>query len=229
KLAGETETDDEALNRLHGMMKGQTSYSRTGYEMSRAWASIVSREGLTRGLGDAMKRYLDARGVKDYSLGSSWPILYAYVVTAAAAGGADALGPLEELMNQSPGDIASVNEQAYFNSPDAWARVLVRNGLFEEYSRSQGLNADGSPKPSKLQEMLTSQTRPMLAAAALRAIASARDPSFSRKAIEPKGDLPDIHPTATGSVASAPNYSRGYPRGPSNPRFQDHWPPYEMY
>ena len=195
--------------------------------MSRAWASIVAREGLTRGLGDAMKRYLDARGVKDYSLGSSWSILYAYVLTAQMAGGADALAPLEELMNSSPGDIASVNEQAYFNSPEAWARVLVRSGKFEEYSRSQGLKEDGSPKPSKLQEMLTSQTRPMLAAAALRAIAYARDPSFSRRSAEPKGNIPDIHPLASGSAApSAPSY----PRGPSNPRFRDDWPPrHDMY
>ncbi|MDD5301705.1 MAG: AAA family ATPase [Elusimicrobia bacterium] len=223
KLAGETETSDEALNRLHNMLKTQTSYSRTGYEMSRAWAAVVAREGLTLGLGDAMKRYLDARGVKDYSLGSSWPILYAYVVTAQLAGGADTLAPLEELMNQSPSDIASVNEQAYFSSPDAWARVLVRNGKFEEYSRSQGLNADGSPKPSRLQEMLTSQTRPMLAAAALRAIAYARDPFFSRRAAEPKGNVPDIHPAATGSASSSS--SNSYPRGPSNPRFRDDWPP----
>ncbi|MCR4294079.1 MAG: hypothetical protein NUW21_00985, partial [Elusimicrobia bacterium] len=180
---------------------------------------------LTLGLGDAMKRYLDARGVKDYSLGSSWPILYAYVVTAQLAGGVDALAPLEELMDQSPGDIASVNEQAYFNSPDAWARVLVRSGKFEEYSRSQGLNEDGSPKPSKLQEMLTNQTRPMKTAAALRAIAYARDPSFSRRAVEPKGNVPDIHPTAAGSAPSSPSY----PRGPSNPRFRDDWPPRDMY
>ncbi len=221
-LAGETETSAEALNRLHNMMKTQSSYSRTAFAMSRAWASIVAREGLTRGLGDAMKRYLDARGVKDYSLGSSWSILYAYVLTAQMAGGADALAPLEELMNSSPGDIASVNEQAYFNSPEAWARVLVRSGKFEEYSRSQGLNADGSPKPSKLQEMLTSQTRPMLAAAALRAIAYARDPQFSRRAAEPKGNIPDIHPTAAGSVAPS---TPSYPRGPSNPRFRDDWPP----
>ncbi|MDP3544073.1 MAG: hypothetical protein Q8T11_16525, partial [Elusimicrobiota bacterium] len=223
KLAGERETDAAALHRLHNMMKTQTSYSRTGYEMSRAWAAIVAREGLTGGLGDAMKRYLDARGVKDYSLGSSWPILYAYVVTAQLAGGADTLAPLEELMDQSPGDIASVNEQAYFNSPDAWARVLVRSGKFEEYSRSQGLNADGSPKPSKLQEMLTNQTRPMKTAAALRAIAYARDPVFSRRAAEPKGSVPDIHPGA-GSPSSTS--SNSYPRGPSNPRFRDDWPPY---
>ncbi|MBI2787463.1 MAG: AAA family ATPase [Elusimicrobia bacterium] len=223
KLAGETETSPEALARLHNMMKTQTSYSRTGYEMSRAWAAMVSRLGLTIGLGDAMKRYLDARGVKDYSLGSSWPILYAYVVTAQLSGGADTLAPLEELMDQSPGDIASVNEQAYFNSPDAWARVLVRSGKFEEYSRSQGLNADGSPKPSKLQEMLTNQTRPMKTAAALRAIAYARDPFFSRRAAEPKGSVPDIHPGSTSSAA--PSSSPSFPRGPSNPRFRDDWPP----
>ena len=223
KLAGETEKGDEALTRLKNMMKTQTGYSRTAFEMSRAWANIVSREGLTRGLGDAMKRYLDTRGVSDYSLGSSWTVLYAFVLTAASAGGADTLVPLEELMQQSPGDIASVNEQAYFNSPDAWARVLVRNGKFEEYSRSQGLNADGSPKPSKLQEMLTTQTRPMLAAAALRAIAYARDPNAALRAVEAKGDVPDIQPVGVSKPAPTP-------RGPSNPRFNDRWPPHhDMY
>jgi ATP-dependent Clp protease ATP-binding subunit ClpC len=211
-LAGETEKGDEALNRLKNMMKTQTTYSRTAFAMSRAWASIVSREGLTKGLGDAIKRYMDTRGVKDYSAGSTWTVLYAYVLTAQMAGGADALEPLEELMNASPSDIASVNEQAYFNSPEAWARVLVRSGKFEEYARSQGLNADGSPKPSKLQEMLTNQTRPMLAAGALRAIAYARDPNFSRRAVAPKGDLPDIQPEPPSPAPSSP-------RGPSNPRF----------
>jgi len=222
KLAGETETGEEALDRLKSMMKTQSSYSRTAFEMSRAWAQIVSRDGLTRGLGDAIKRYLDARGVKDYSSGSSWTVLYAYVLTAQLAGGADALGPLEELMSATPSDIASVNEQAYFNSPEAWAKVLVRSGKFEEYSRSQGLDEKGAPRPSKLQEMLTNQTRPMLAAAALRAIAYARDPNFARRSAEPKGDLPDIHPDAPSSSSSSSG-----PRGPSNPRFQDgRWPPF---
>jgi hypothetical protein len=216
KLAGETQKGEETLNRLQNMMKTQSSYSRTGYEMSRAWGAIVAREGLTQGLGDAIKRYLDAYGLKDYNRGSNWAVLYAYVIAAAAAGGADTLGPLEELMNQHPLQIASVNEQAYFNSPDAWARVLVRSGKFAEYSRSPGLNADGSPKSSKLQEMLTSQTRPMLAAAALRAIAYARDPAFSRAAVAPQGQVPDIHPGASNSASSSP------PR-PLNPRRFEHF------
>ncbi len=222
--AGENEQGDEALNRLKNMMKTQTSYSRTAFAMSRAWASIVSREGLTKGLGDAIKRYLDTRGVKDYSTGSSWTVLYAYVLTAQMSGGADALQPLEELMNASPNDIASVNEQAYFNSPEAWARVLVRSGKFDDYARSQGLNADGSPKPSKLQDMLTSQTRPMLAAAALRAIAYARDPNFARRVVAPKGDLPDIQPDSVSKPSTPATVP--FHGGPSNPRFHgDRWPP----
>jgi len=219
KLAGETEKGDEALNRLKNMMKTQSSYSRTAFEMSRAWASIVAREGLTKGLGDAIKRYMDTRGVKDYSAGSSWTVLYAYVLAAQMAGGEAELEALEEVMNASPGDIASVNEQAYFNSPEAWARSLVRSGKFEQYARSQGLNEDGSPKPSKLQEMLASQTRPMLAAAALRAIAYARDPSFNRASPAPKGALPDIQPEPAPKPTPTP-------RGPSNPRFNRDWPPH---
>jgi len=212
KLAGETESSPEALNHLKNLMKVETGYSRTAFEMSRAWAAIVAREGLTQGLGAALKTYLDARGVENYSHGSTWTVLYSYVLAAAAAGGADALAPLEQLMSYAPGGIASVNEQAYFNSPDAWARVLVRSGKFDEYARSQGLNADGSPKPSKLQEMLTNKSLPMMTAAALRAITYARDPLFRSRAVAPKGALPDIQPDSP--VAPTPS-----PRGPSNPRF----------
>ena len=202
KLAGETETGEAALKRLKNMMKTQTQYSRTGYEMSRAWASVVAREGLTRGLGGAMNRYLGARSVTNYNRDSSWPVLYAYVIAAALAGGADTLAPLEELMSQSPKDITAKNEQAYFSAPDAWARALMRSGKFEEYARSQGLKDDGSPKPSKLQGMLISRSQPLLAAAALRAIAYARNPALSRRAAEPKGDLPDILPDDVPKPAS---------------------------
>jgi len=223
KLAGETETGDDSLNRLKNLMRVTTSYTRTGFEISYAWAAIVAREGRTRGLGGAIKRYFDERGLSDSTKGSSWTVLLAYMEAARLAGGVDVLGPLEELMQHSPGDITPVHEQPYFSSPDAWARALMRSGKFEEYSRSQGLNADGSPKPSKLQEMLTNRTRPMLVAAALRAIAYARDPSMIRRALSapeaPKGDLPDIHP----GPAPAPV---PFNRGPSNPRFRDDWPPH---
>ncbi|MBI4061264.1 MAG: AAA family ATPase [Elusimicrobia bacterium] len=195
-FAGETEAGAEALGRLRDLMRAQNGYSLTGHEMSRAWAAIVAREGLTRGLGGAIARYLEARGMESYDLADDWPVLYAYVATAALAGGADALEPLENILSQPPAGIASVNEQSYFSAPDAWARVLVRSGKFEEYARSRGLNADGSPKPSRLQEMLADQTRPMRAAAALRAIAYGRDPSKPSRPAEPKGGLPDLLPPA---------------------------------
>jgi hypothetical protein len=212
---------DEDLNRLRNHMRVMTSYSRTAFEVSYAWAEISARERRTKGLGDAIKRYLDARGLTDYSLGSSWTVLLAYVTLAGKAGGAEVLKPLEELMNEAPGGIASVNEQAYFGTPDAWARALVRSGRFEEYSRSQGLDAEGRPKPSKLQEMLVNQSRPMLAAAALRAIAYARDPLFKPAPVEPAADLHDIFPgPGSSSLSSSSSPS---PRGPSNPRFwRDH-------
>ena len=212
KLAGETASGPEALKRLKNLMKLESGYSRTAFEMSRAWAAIVAREGLTQGLGDAIKTYLDTRGIENYAAGSSWTTLYSYVLAASLAGGADALGPLEQMMSVAPGGIASVNEQAYFNSPDAWARVLVRSGKFDEYARSQGLNEDGSPKPSRLQEMLANKGFPMMTAAALRAITYARDPLFRLRIAAPKGDLPDIMPEPKAPEA---------PRTPSNPRFND--------
>ncbi|UPT76073.1 MAG: AAA family ATPase [Elusimicrobiota bacterium] len=216
KLAGETGTVED-LPRLKNMMRTQTGYSTTGFETARAWASIVARERLVGDLGGSIKRYLDARGVKDYSNGSTWPFLLAMVEAAKLAGGAAELEALEELMNASPGDIASVNEQAYFNSPDAWARSLVRSGRFEEYARPQGLDENGAPKPSKLQVMLLSQTRPMLAAAALRALAYARDPNFPKAPVAAAGSTPDLRYENGAWTASAPPSPS--PRGPSNPRF----------
>ena len=66
---------------------------------------------------------------------------------------------LEQVMNSDPDDIASVNEQAYFTSPDAWARTLIRSGRFAEYSRPT-LGKDGAPGPSRLEAMLASKNRP---------------------------------------------------------------------
>ncbi|MBI3289105.1 MAG: ATP-dependent Clp protease ATP-binding subunit, partial [Elusimicrobia bacterium] len=166
KLAGELETSEEALTRLKNMMKTQTSYSRTAYEMSRAWAAIAARLGRTKGLGEAITRHLEQFDLDEYHASSKhWTLLLAYVEAARLAGGADELQPLERLMSQPPNDVNSLNEQAYFTAPDAWAQALVRSGRFEEYARSQGLS-NGAPRPSKLQEMLMSKDRPMLVAAA---------------------------------------------------------------
>ncbi len=217
KFVGETETSEAASNRLKNMMHTQTSYSTIAYEMARAWAQIVAREGLTRGLGDAVKRYLDVRGMKDHSLSANWPILYAYIVASSFAGGLAELAPLEEIMNETPDGISNLNEQSYFSAPDAWARSLLRSGKFVEYASSPGLKPDGSPKFSKLQEMLVNKTRPMLVAAALRAIAYERDSSLSRRAVEPKGDLPDSSPLGAIKKA-APPFAGG------NPRLRVDWP-----
>lgn len=212
-MSGGLESGDAALPRLKDWMQAHSSYSRVAYEMSRAWAAIAAREGLTRGLGGAIKRYLDMQGLTNSSTAAGWTTLLAYVELAGLAGGTDALRPLEEMMNQPPSGIASVHKQSYFSSPDAWARVLVRSGKFEEYAQPQGHDANGAPKPSKLQEMMTDRSHPMLMAAALRAIAYARDPGFTRRAVEPRGDLPDIQPAAT--KPAAPSFE---PRRPINPR-----------
>ncbi len=211
RLAGETETGDDALRMLKNHMKTQTSYSRTGFEASYAWAAVAARMKLTRGLGGAIKRYLDEKGLSEYSSATAWTTLLAYVELARLAGGAEVLGALEEMMDHSPSDITPVHEQPYFSTPDAWARSLLRSGKFDEYAKPQGLDEKGSPKPSKLQVMLLDKNRPMKVAAALRAIAYARDAGFKRDAIEPAGDVPNIHPEGSSSSSS--------PRGPSNPRF----------
>ena len=94
-------------------------------------------------------------------------------------------------MNQPPDQIAAVNEQAYFSAPQAWARTLERNGKFEEYARQEP-DVNGAPKLSKLQEMLSSKTRPMLVAAALRAIAYARGPAPAQRLPSPTRKVPEL-------------------------------------
>lgn len=42
--------------------------------------------------------------------------------------------------------------------------------------------------------MLTERHKPLLVAAALRAMALSRDASFQEKAVDVKGDSPNIHP-----------------------------------
>jgi hypothetical protein len=90
----------------------------------------------------------------------------------------------------------------------------VRSGLFDEYARPQGLGEDGAPKPSKLQLMLANQTRPMLVAAALRAIAYARDPSFVKTFVEPTAAVPDIRSWGPMSAASEIGASERLLHGP---------------
>lgn len=96
---------------------------------------------------------------------------------AEEAGGAAELEPLETLMKNDPGHINADYEPVYFSAPEAWAKALVRSGQFAEYARKT-LGPDGAPRPSRLEQMLLARERPMLAAAALRAIALARDPAF---------------------------------------------------
>jgi ATP-dependent Clp protease ATP-binding subunit ClpC len=202
KAAGESETSEAAVQRLREAMGEHSSYSRTGYETSRAIAAVLAHAGMTDKLGDAIKRWLDQHGVSySGSGGSKWTQLLAYVELARLSGGAETLDALEQLMRNAPDSINSVHEQAYFTSPDAWARSLIRGGKFEEYARPT-LGADGAPGPSKLEQMLASKDKPMLVAGALRAIAYARDPSFKPKAWAPAGAVPDIAPVGSGSSSS---------------------------
>ena len=96
-------------------------------------------------------------------------------------------------MNIAPGGqtLHYRHEQAYFAAPEAWAKTVVRSGKFAEYSRPR-LGPDGAPQPSILMEMLMNKGRPLLVAAALRAMALARDLSFKEKPVEPKGEAPSL-------------------------------------
>ena len=112
----------------------------------------------------------------------NWAVLLAYVLALEKSGGAGDLAALERLMNVSPDHDALdyQHEQAYFSAPEAWAKIVVRSGKFAEYARAH-LGPDGAPQPSILFKMLMSKDKPLLAAAALRAMAIARDSSFQEK------------------------------------------------
>jgi hypothetical protein len=131
-------------------------------------------------------------------------------------GSPEDLPELERLMNESPawGDLHYRHEQAYFAAPEAWARIVVRSGLFAAYARPS-MGADGAPVPSTLQKMLTSKDKPLLVAAALRAMALARDPSFREKPVDPAGDAPAIHPGRRTDLAgnAGPSSTPAYPFG----------------
>ncbi len=210
KAVGDEATPEQAVALLREAMGKHASYSRTGYETSRAMASVLAQAGFFGGLGDAIKRWHDKFGITGYggAGGSQWTQLLAYVELARIAGGGETLAALEELMSNNPGSINSVHEQAYFTSPDAWARSLVRSGRFAEYARPT-LGPDGAPGMSRLEAMLASKDKPMLVAAALRAIAYSRDPFFKPKSWEPRGAVPDITPVSSGSSSSS--YEGGWP------------------
>ncbi|MEK7390325.1 MAG: AAA family ATPase [Elusimicrobiota bacterium] len=190
KLAALTQSGPQALSRIEALMRKYRSYSELAYEIARAWAGVVARDGRTQGLGQVIRDYLAANGVQRHT--GTWAALLAYVETARLGGGEDVLGALEALMQEPPQTISALHEQAYFTAPDAWARTLVRNGKFEEYARPQGTDAQGAALPSKLQDMLASQSSPMLAAAALRAIGYARAEKKPLAAAPPTSPTPAI-------------------------------------
>ena len=122
----------------------------------------------------------------------TWSVLYAYVLAAEQAGGPEVLEQIEAIMAIGPGSITSCFEQVSFATPEAWAKALIRNGKFGEYAVRR-LGPDGAPQPSRLEKMLIDKEHPMMAAAALRAIALARDPSFKPQAAGGvEGDVPNL-------------------------------------
>ncbi|MFI5361742.1 MAG: hypothetical protein ACHQ49_07210, partial [Elusimicrobiota bacterium] len=190
-LVAEVPPTDKTFGLLAESMKGARSSDRVArYHAAQAWANLVARGRRTKGLAAAMAAYTKQHGIEAHE--EQWAILYGYVLAAEQAGGPELLAPLEALMSVDPGEISSNHEQMYFSTPEAWAKSLIRNGKFAEYAAST-LGADGGPLPSRLQKMLTDKEHPMLAAAALRAIALGRDAAFRPKeAAAAETDVPTI-------------------------------------
>ncbi|OGR46652.1 MAG: hypothetical protein A2X37_09875 [Elusimicrobia bacterium GWA2_66_18] len=196
KLLGETSAPTQGVwDLLRQVLNGKRGTGdRSGrYAAAAAWAELVARERLSGGLSAGINRYLDERDVSKDD--DTWAVMLAYVLALEKAGRAEDMAALERLMSVSPEHdaIHFRHEQAYFAAPEAWAKIVVRSGKFAEYARAN-LGPDGAPQPSILWRMLTSKDKPLLAAAALRAMAIARDPSFKEKAVEPQGDAPGLHP-----------------------------------
>jgi ATP-dependent Clp protease ATP-binding subunit ClpC len=198
ELLLDAEPNEKTFELLAGSLLGNRGSEReTRYHVAQTWANFMARSGQTKAIGEMIQGYLKThKGIDSHENG--WAVLYAYVLAAEKAGGADVLPALEQIMNYLPGGINSNHEQMYFSTPEAWAHALVRGGKFAEYARKQ--LKDGKLGPSKLEEMLYNKDRPMLAAAALRAFALARDPHF--KPVQPKADATNIPRLSFGATAS---------------------------
>jgi ATP-dependent Clp protease ATP-binding subunit ClpC len=189
----ETKPTEETFKILGEMLseKGNRSTERSvRYYAAQAWANFVARGRRTKGLAEAMNAYVDKHGVA--SGNNAWGTLYAYVLAAEQTGGPELLPALEKIMGKDPTTINYYHEQIYFSTPEAWAKALVRNGLFAEYAR-KSIGPDGAVAPSRLEKMLLAKDRPLLVSAALRAIALARDPSYRPAAASgPESDVPTL-------------------------------------
>jgi hypothetical protein len=178
------------------------------FQAAQSWANLAARGRQTKGLADAISGYLKKYGINGSE--EKWAVLYAYVLTAEQAGGPELLAPLETLMSNSPTSIHFNHEQTYFSTPEAWAKTLIRTGKFAEYA-ARTLGPDGAPQPSRLEQMLIDKDHPMRVAAALRAIALARDPSFKPK--EAAGAETDVPKVDIASVSSGGGHHGGFPFG----------------
>ncbi|MFI5345795.1 MAG: AAA family ATPase [Elusimicrobiota bacterium] len=212
-LVGEqAEPTDQTFALLAAVLRGSRAGDRVvRYQAAQAWANLTAATGRTRGLGEAISGYFKTNGIGQYN--DPWAVLYAYVLAAEQAGGADALPALEAIMNVDPGPYNAVNsnhEQMYFSTPEAWAKTLIRSGKFAEYARP-ALGPDGAPLPSRLQQMLLEKNHPMMVAAALRAIGLARDPSVKGKTGADGAAVPAIDHAAPPASGGSGGYHGGYP------------------
>ncbi len=207
-VGAETAPGADTFEFLGMILRGTRAGERVvRYQVAQAWADLVARTGRTAGLGAAIESYFGKHGIKAYE--DIWGVLYAYVLAAEKAGGTDTIAALEKIMLVEPGSISSNHEQMYFSTPEAWAAAVIRNGKFADYARPT-LGADGAPQPSRLQQMLTDKTHPMMVAAALRAIALARDPSYRPKPTSPAGEVPVISHDAPQTRSYGGGYGGPY-------------------
>jgi ATP-dependent Clp protease ATP-binding subunit ClpC len=193
-IGDETVPTEKTFGQLAKVLRGQGGDRVVRYQAAQAWANLVAENGLTGGLSAAIDDYFKRHGIGDSE--DTWAVLYAYVLAAEQAGGADVIASLESLMKVDPGTLYYNHEQMYFSLPEAWAKAVIRAGKFADYARPS-LGADGAPQPSILQKMLTDKTRPMMVAAALRLIGLARDPSVKPRTEGAGTPVPGIDHTST--------------------------------
>ena len=192
------------LPALLSIMSGKMGDDRpVKYAAAEAFAELAARENLLGGLQRNLEKYVEADSMTSYNNTDGWGLLLGMIYLLQRAGGPENLAALEEIMKKEPGAVQSVHEQGYFNTPLAWAKTVVRNGLFEEYAAPRR-GDDGAEKPSKIQEMLTS-TNPMFAAAALHAVV------LAQAAAAGGGEAGPAKPKRPGPDASARLTARSCP------------------
>jgi len=186
-------------------LKSIDSERSTVYLAAEMLGKIVGRLNLKNGLRAQLEALMEKAAFN--SNDGRWGMLHALIHAAGAAGEADALPWIEEILKKPPQSINYYYETPYFEAPIAWAKVVVRTGLIAAFMRP-ARGSDGDIQPSKISRMLTSH-KPMETAAALYAIAMARGhlggSDTGEEGGPPKGTPPgNIPPVFSPDVGGTP-------------------------